>query len=715
MLNQSNYNFNKVLTYLDQGGNNVWWSANNTSRTIAKAELVVTGQGIDSDCIEEDCIPICSVINEVEEQSIEKVNKPQQLIYPTFIIEANTLTIQLNNLQLISQPNYIEDGCIDSTCVEEFGIWTKVITTQIKTVIEGQTYYFIKANKDSYNYAYVYSLSFIHEETGEEIVISKGKGLLSNIIVEDVVVPEQFNIAITITKFTIEEVITTYKFINKPYYLKSDWATNLPWQINSNNTEEILFSIIYILSTDLEIEDKDKLILYKDNPQQVLINILLNTITSITTTNNLSHSYIKTSTHVVEYNKLVTDLSEELLLLNPAIYATTNYVPEQDNNIIYFLLLIVLCLTNNVGLIQTYIDKCISIDVTTLKEAVLKVIGLIESYKITKELYHLSIATSTLEQINKRYKLEADNSYIESLENPTSTIESKVYGDLLDYYVYNKDVTTSNYLLEQITYITNINLYLTNSPTLLTQNPIYLLVLNLLNLNLKPNTSTNNLVLDVLKLPISNYYLSNNILNSIDILKQEVFNTFKATIPTDFSWLSTITPIQDIVITSITKPLVDLYIHSNYLSPELIIKDALTNTYNDNTIVNTSELLLKTLTTDYSDIRSSLWPGKYSNSIDLEIEGYYDDTTIEFTNNIKSLGIQTNLISGINLPTINNFNMCVDILELNDYRCQVDINGQLILLPNGDCLLSPPELTVLLQEDTEPINLESSVEDYILI
>lgn len=714
MLNQSNYNFNKALTYLDQGGNNIWWSGNNTSKTTPKAELIVNGQGIDSDCIEDDCIPICSVINEVEEQSVERINKPQQLIYPTFIIEDTKLTIQLNNLQLINSPNYIEDNCIDSTCVEEFGIWTKVIQTQIKTTIEGQTYYFIKANKDSYNYAYVYNISLIHEETGEEIIITKSKGLLSNIIVEDIVVPSQFNVVITVTKFTIEEVITTYRFINKPYYLRSDWATNLPWQINSNNTEEILFCILYLLNTNLEIEDNDRLILYKDSPQQILINTLLDTITSITSTNSLSHSYIKTSTNVVEYNKLITDLSEELLLINPAIYATTNYVPEQDNNTIYFLLLIVLCLTNNVGLIQTYIDKCITLDVTTLKEAVLKVISLVESYKITKDIYHLSIATSTIEQINKRYKLE-DDSYIESLENPTSTIESKVYGDLLDYYVYSKDVITSSYLLEQITYISNINLYLTDSPTLLTQDPIYLLILNLLNLNLKSNISTNNLISDVLKLPISKYSLSNNILDNIDIFKQEVFNTFKAAIPTDFSWLSAITPIQDTVITSITKPLVDLYIHSNYLKEDLTIKDALTNSYSNSTIVNKDQLLSKTLTTNYSDIRSSLWPGIYSNSIDLEIEGYYDDTTIEFTNNIKSLGIQTNLISGINLPIINNFNMCVDILELNDYRCQVDINGQLILLSNGECDLAPPILDILLQENSDPLTLESSITDFILL
>jgi hypothetical protein len=219
----------------------------------------------------------------------------------------------------------------------------------------------------------------------------------------------------------------------------------------------------------------------------------------------------------------------------------------------------------------------------------------------------------------------------------------------------------------------------------------------------------------VLKLPISNYYLSNNILNNIDLFKQEVFNTFKDTIPTDFSWLPTTTPIQDTIIEAITKPLIDLYIHSNYLKEKITIKDALTNSYNDNTITNKDELLLKTLTTDSSNIRSSLWPGKYSNSIDLEIEGYYDDTTIEFTNNIKSLGIQTNLISGINLPTISNFNMCIDIVEMNDYRCQVDINGQLILLTTGECLLGPLEPNILLQENTDPITLESSIEDYILI
>ena len=714
MLNQSNYNFNKVLTYLDQGGNNIWWSANQTSKTTPKAELVITGQGIDSECIEEECIPICSVINEIEEETIETINKPQYLIYPSFIIEPNKLTIRLNNLQLINSPNYIEDGCIDSTCIEEFGIWTKVIKSKTKTVIDGETYYFIKANPDSYNYNYLYNISLIHEETGEEIVVVKDKGILSNIITEDITIPAEFNIAITITKFTIEEIVTTYRFVNRPYYLRSSWATNLPWQINSNNIEEVLFSIIYLLYTDLEIQDKYKLILYKDSPQQVLINTLLDTITSITSTNSLSHSYIKTTTNVVDYNKLVTDLSEELLLLNPAIYATTNYEPEQDNNVIYFLLLIVLCLTNNVGLIQTYIDKVITLETITLKEAVLKVIALVESYKITTNIYHLSIATSTLEQIIKRYKLEND-SYIESLENPIVTLESNIFGDLLNYYIYNKEVINNKYLLEQITYINNIDLYLTNSPTLLTQDPFYLLVLNLLDLNIKPNTNSSSLVLDVLKLPISNYYLSNNILSNIDLFKQEVFNTYKAVIPTDFSWLSTTTPIQDTIIQAITKPIIDLYIHSNYIKQEINLKDALTTSYTNNILTNRDELLPKTLTTDISDIRSSLWPGKYSNSIDLEVEGYYDETTIEFTNNIKSLGIETNLISSINLPTINNFNLCIDVIEKDDYRCQVDINGQLILLDSGECLLAPPTLDILLQETTDPITLESSITDYIIL
>jgi hypothetical protein len=90
MLNQSNYNFNKVLTYLDQGGNNIWWSSNSTIKTISSAELIITGQGIDSECIEEDCIPICSEIVESEEAVIEQLTRPQYLIYPTFIIESNT-------------------------------------------------------------------------------------------------------------------------------------------------------------------------------------------------------------------------------------------------------------------------------------------------------------------------------------------------------------------------------------------------------------------------------------------------------------------------------------------------------------------------------------------------------------------------------------------------------------------------------------------------
>ena len=455
MLNQSNYNFNKVLTYLNQGGNNIWWSSNSTVKTISSAVLVITGQGIDSECIEEDCIPICSEIVESEEAILEQLTRPQYLIYPTFIIEPDTLTIEFNNLQLINQPNSIEDSCIDSSCTEEYGIWTKAIKTRIKTVIEDETYYFIKANIDNYKFGYIYTISLIHEATGEEIVIIKDKGLLNSIIVENISVPNEFNVCISITKFNIEEVITTYRFINNPLYLRSNWLVNTPWQPTYNNVEEVLLSIIYLLNTNLEIEVINQLVLYKDNPQQILIETLLKSITSITSDNSNLYSYIKNVTTPSEYNKLATTntlLSIEDISINPAVYSTTSYIKYDSNNTIIFLLLICISISNNTFLQQTYIDLCIDIETNTLKEDVLKLISFIEAYKQTKDIYHLSIATSTLNQINKRYKLE-DNSYIESLNNPINTVESKVYGDLLDYYVYSNPSPIIDYNIEQITYI----------------------------------------------------------------------------------------------------------------------------------------------------------------------------------------------------------------------------------------------------------------------
>ena len=718
MLNQSNYNFNKVLTYLNQGGNNIWWSSNSTVKTISSAVLVITGQGIDSECIEEDCIPICSEIVESEEAILEQLTRPQYLIYPTFIIEPDTLTIEFNNLQLINQPNSIEDSCIDSSCTEEYGIWTKAIKTRIKTIIEDETYYFIKANIDNYKFGYIYTISLIHEATGEEIVIIKDKGLLNSIIVENISVPNEFNVCISITKFNIEEVITTYRFINNPLYLRSNWLVNTPWQPTYNNVEEVLLSIIYLLNTNLEIEVINQLVLYKDNPQQILIETLLKSITSITSDNSNLYSYIKNVTTPSEYNKLATTntlLSIEDISINPAVYSTTSYIKYDSNNTIIFLLLICISISNNTFLQQTYIDLCIDIETNTLKEDVLKLISFIEAYKQTKDIYHLSIATSTLNQINKRYKLE-DNSYIESLNNPINTVESKVYGDLLDYYVYSNPSPIIDYTIEQITYITDINnnLYLLNSPLNITNDPIYLLILKLIGINLNTNIlASNKLITDVLNIQ-NTTYLTSKVLTNIDLISEEILLTYKNTIPCNFEWLSDTTPIQDLIISCIIKPLIDLQLHINYQKEEPIIKEALTRDYISSFISNKKELLLDTFELNNSQIRNSLWPGKYSNSIDLEINGYYTDETLNEVNNIKSLGIKTNLISSINLPTESNFNICIDIIQFEDSRCQVNNKDQLVLLPDGQCDLSLPD-SILLQEDSYPITQESSTTDYIFI
>ena len=718
MLNQSNYNFNKVLTYLNQGGNNIWWSSNSTVKTISSAVLVITGQGIDSECIEEDCIPICSEIVESEEAILEQLTRPQYLIYPTFIIEPDTLTIEFNNLQLINQPNSIEDSCIDSSCTEEYGIWTKAIKTRIKTVIEDETYYFIKANIDNYKFGYIYTISLIHEATGEEIVIIKDKGLLNSIIVENISVPNEFNVCISITKFNIEEVITTYRFINNPLYLRSNWLVNTPWQPTYNNVEEVLLSIIYLLNTNLEIEVINQLVLYKDNPQQILIETLLKSITNITSDNSNLYSYIKNVTIPSEYNKLATTntlLSIEDISINPAVYSTTSYIKYDSNNTIIFLLLICISISNNTFLQQTYIDLCIDIETNTLKEDVLKLISFIEAYKQTKDIYHLSIATSTLNQINKRYKLE-DNSYIESLNNPINTVESKVYGDLLDYYVYSNPSPIIDYTIEQITYITDINnnLYLLNSPLNITNDPIYLLILKLIGINLNTNIlASNKLITDVLNIQ-NTTYLTSKVLTNIDLISEEILLTYKNTIPCNFEWLSDTTPIQDLIISCIIKPLIDLQLHINYQKEEPIIKEALTRDYISSFISNKKELLLDTFELNNSQIRNSLWPGKYSNSIDLEINGYYTNETLNEVNNIKSLGIKTNLISSINLPTESNFNICIDIIQFEDSRCQVNNKDQLVLLPDGQCDLSLPD-SILLQEDSYPITQESSTTDYIFI
>ena len=349
------------------------------------------------------------------------------------------------------------------------------------------------------------------------------------------------------------------------------------------------------------------------------------------------------------------------------------------------------------------------------KEDVLKLISFIEAYKQTKDIYHLSIATSTLNQINKRYKLE-DNSYIESLNNPINTVESKVYGDLLNYYVYNNPSSIVDYTIEQITYITDINnnLYLLNSPLNITNDPIYLLILKLIGINLNTNIlASNKLITDVLNIQ-NTTYLTSKVLTNIDLISEEILLTYKNTIPCNFEWLSDTTPIQDLIISCIIKPLVDLQLHINYQKEEPIIKEALTRDYISSFISNKKELLLDTFELNNSQIRNSLWPGKYSNSIDLEINGYYNDEILNEVNNIKSLGIKTNLISSISLPTESNFNVCIDIIQFEDSRCQVNNKDQLVLLPDGQCDLSLPD-SILLQEDSYPITQESSTTDYIFI
>jgi len=687
MLNQSNYYFNLLLTYLDQGGNNIWWSTNKIKTTKPTAQLVVTGQGIEDGCIEEECIPICSEIIENEQQILEEIVGTQQLIYPTFNI-SNTLSIKLNNLYLIDTPNYIEDECIESECIEEFGIWTKAIKTNNKVVVEDETYYFIKANIDGYGFAYIYSIFLIHEETGEEIQIVKNKGLLSPNITIEYEVPQGFNVALVITKFNIEEIVTTYKFVSSPLYLRSNFNTNIVWGPLYHNIEEVLLTIIYLLNTDLDIEDDNRLILYKTK-QQVLTNILLQTIQSITTDNSYNYSYIKNKTSPSLYNLLVSNNTEVIddISINPAIYETHNYIKEEESDLIILLLTIVLALTNS-PLLQIYIDKTISIDSYNLKELVLKVIALTEAYKITKDIYILSIATTTINQIEKRF-LITNNKYIESLNNPIQTIESKIYGDLFNYYINKTTITTKDYIESEITYLANINLYLTDAKQIITNNPIHLLLLNLIEASIyKPNPTS--LITTVTNISNTSY-LSSNIFESYKLHKKEVITTFKDSIPTDFGWLSSSTPILDQIIEAITKPIIDLYIHSKYIQDSYIYKEALINTYKG-LFINSKELLPLTFTNNLGLIRDSLWPGKYSNSVDLEVKGYIDEDIYDRYNNIKSLGIETNLISTIDLPVINNFDTCIDIIKKEDFRCQVDINGQLILLTDGQCDLAPPVL-----------------------
>lgn len=710
MLNQSNYYFNLLLTYLDQGGNNIWWSTNKIKNTKPTAQLIITGTGIEEGCIEEDCIPVCSEIIENEQQTIEEILGKQSLIYPTFNI-TDKLTIQLNNLFLSNTPNYLEDSCVDSSCIEEFGIWTKAIKTNTKVVIEDETYYFIKANLDGYGYAYLYSISLIHEETGEEIKVSANKGLLSPLIEIDYNVPPNFNVAITITKFDIEEIITTYKFVSNPLYLRSDFNTNLVWQPLYNNIEEVLFTIIYLLKTDLEIEDNNKLILYK-NKQQVLINTLLQTITNITNDNSYNYSYIKNVTEPSLYLSLITNNQDTIddIKINPAIYTTTNYIKEEESDLIILLLTIVLALTNN-SLLETYVNRCITIDSYSLKDLVLKVIALTEAYKQNKDIYTLSIVTSTINQIEKRFLL-SNNSYIESLNNPTQTIESKIYGDLFNYYVYNNKPVITSYINSQITYINNIDLYLVDYKDLATNNPIHLLILNLIETSIDtPKASS--LITTVINIPINNY-LNSFLLTPYKLYKEEIITTFKESIPSEFGWLSKNTPIQDTIIEAITKPLIDLYIHSKYIQESFINKDALILFYED-IFTNKKELLPLTITTDLRPIRDGLWPGSYSNNVDLEIKGYVDEEILNKLDNIKSVGIETNIVSSIDMPLIDNFDLCIDIVKLEDFRCQVDINGQLILLTDGQCDLAPPVLSILLQETNDPITQETSLQDNILL
>lgn len=721
MLNQNNNYFNYVLTYLDQGGNNIWWSANNVISSQPIAQLIINGNGIAEQCIEQECNPICSTIIESQQTTIETIENKQNLIYPTFSINEDELVIKLNNLDLITQPNYIEEGCLDTECIEEFGIWTKGLKSNNKVTVDNEIYYFIKANKDRYDFAYIYSLSLIHEDTGEEIELVKQKGILSSTIIWKEHIPTGFNPCITITKFDIEEIITTYRFVSSPYYLRSDWNVNLPWQPLENNIEEVLFSILYLLYTDLEIYNLNELVLYKDQPQQTLIETLLTTINSIEQVNSYNHSYIKNSTNIISSNPLVNNEYKELnnININPSIYSTDNYIEQESNNIITILLLLVISKINSNttnSFINKYINICNNLNLTSLKEEVLKLIAFTEVYKITKDIYHLSLATTVIERIIKIYKIK-DNHYIESLNNPIETVNSKVFGDLFEVYVSNKPINIKDYIVDNITYINNIteSLYLINQEDIITKDPIHLLILKLLGVSFNNNLrSKSKLIIDVLSIN-NTKNIKGELLESLDLYKQEVFTNFKSYIPTDFGWLSTKTPNQDVIIKAIVKPIIDLYLHSKYIKDQFVLKDALTNLYRNSLITNTKELLPKTIQTD-SSLLNSLWPGSYSNSVDLEINGYFEtDIKDEINNNIKTLGVQTNLVSSIELPLVSNFNLCIDIIRLEDYRCQVDINGQLILLSNGQCDLAPPEQSIILQENTYPVTQETSTNDYFII
>jgi hypothetical protein len=197
--------------------------------------------------------------------------------------------------------------------------------------------------------------------------------------------------------------------------------------------------------------------------------------------------------------------------------------------------------------------------------------------------------------------------------------------------------------------------------------------------------------------------------------EQQVFTTFKATIPVNYTWLSEETPIQDLVIRGFTKPLIDLYVHARRQKDIISTKTTHTQLFNSNYLLNRKELLTTALSVDSQEIRSTYWSGAYSNTVDIEILGYIDDYIKQQLKTIEVVGIPVNVVSGIEMPLYNDFDICFDIVKLEDYRCQVEVNGQLILRTDGQCALAPVVKKELLQEIGDPITQETDLLDSLLI
>lgn len=711
MLSQDNsYAFNKVLTYLDQGGNNIWWNAYKSSNTTSKVSLVQTKLGLSTDCIEDSCIPICDQIIENDDKKYEYVNTPQKLIYPTFNRSNNVLTITLNNLRLNPQPSVITDDCINNECMDKYGAWTTAISSNVYYLIDDIPYYFIQANADDYGYSYLYQVSAIHIETGEEIFISKEQGLIDNTVTVDLDLPESFSAVITITKFNLVEIVSTYRFVERPLYLRSNWETNIPWTVRLYDTENILWSIIYLLLTDVDISLPQQLVLYKDRNR--LADILLLTINDIAAYNTIRHSYVKTATAPIEYTQLVDDKSNWIsnLVTSPNVLGTTNYTTEELPDItIQLLSFLALILAKQE--VNAVIDTINAITTRSLKNSFIKLIAYTELYVNTNDVTYLSLATTLIKYI--KYCFYHDGVFLESLNNPVVTTESTVYGDLFTKYVYNIDVDTKKYLGQLFNYLSFTTPYYINADTELSTQE--LLLFRLINVVLPSYLRTNSLIVDVQSIPISSSRLTHTFYECLEMYEQQVFTTFKATIPVNYTWLSEETPIQDLVIRGFTKPLIDLYVHARRQKDIISTKTTHTQLFNSNYLLNRKELLTTALSVDSQEIRSTYWSGAYSNTVDIEILGYIDDYIKQQLKTIEVVGIPVNVVSGIEMPLYNDFDICFDIVKLEDYRCQVEVNGQLILRTDGQCALAPVVKKELLQEIGDPITQETDLLDSLLI